>query len=159
MRFRFLQRRSSLKIASVARVTGSNVTTTGQALVDVTGLSVALVPNATYTYYATLSVSTSAVTTGTRYGVQFSQAGAAVEGQFVCSLTATASMVSERMSALNTANTTACLTTSAQSGQVLMTGIITTGANAGNFTVQHLKVTSGTSTVFINSFLQVTRIA
>lgn len=143
----------------IARVTGSNVTTTGQALVDVTGLSLALIANATYTFEAELSVSTSAVTSGTQYGVQFSGAGAAVEGQFWCSLTATASAIGERVSALNTANTTACLTTSAQSGAVLIKGVVTIAGNAGNLTIRHLKVTSGTSTVFINSFLTATRIA
>lgn len=142
-----------------ARVTGSNATTTGQALVNVTGLSVALAVNSVYTYEAVLSVSTTAVTTGTKYGVNYSVAGGAVEGQITCSLTATASMISERVSALNTANTTACLTTSGQTGAVYMRGIITTGANAGNFTVSHLKVTSGTSTVFINSYMKVTKVA
>lgn len=143
----------------IARVTGSNATTTGQALVDVTGLSVALAASATYTFDATLTVSTSAVTTGTKYAVQFSAAGASVEAQFWCSLTATASAISERVNALNTATTTACLTTSAQSGAVLLKGVLVTGVNTGNLTIQHLKVTSGTSTVFINSFLKATRIA
>lgn len=145
-------------IEQVSRVTGSNATTTGQALVDVTGLSASLVANATYTFEGVLSVSTTAVTTGTKYGVNFSAAGATVEGQMQCALTAVASMITERVNALNTANTTACLTTSAQSGAVYMRGIVATGANAGSFTVKHLKVTSGTSTVFINSFLRVVRI-
>lgn len=139
-----------------ARVTGSNVTTTGQALADITGLSVPLTTNAVYEFEAVLGVSTSAVTTGTQYGVNYSVAGGAVEAQIDGPLTSTASK-RERISALNTA-TTAFLTTSAQTGGVVIKGIITTGANAGNLTIKHLKVTSGTSTVFINSFLKVTRI-
>jgi len=140
-----------------ALVSGSNATTTGQALVDITGLSIALSANAVYEYQAVLSVLTSAVTTGVQYGVNYSAAGGAVEGQLIGSSTATATK-SERVSALNTASGT-YLTTSGQNGQVLMKGIITTGVNAGNFTVKHLKVTSGTSTVRINSFLKVTRIS
>lgn len=139
-----------------ARVTGSNVTTTGQSLTNITGLSVALAINATYEFQATLSVSTTAVTTGTEYGVNYSVAGGAVEAQITGALTNAASKT-ERINALNTA-TSAYLTTSAQTGGVTISGIVTTGANAGNFTISHLKVTSGTSTVFINSFLKVTRI-
>jgi len=139
-----------------ARVTGSNFTTTGQTLVDITGLSVALTTNAVYEIEAVLSVSTTAVTTGTQYGIQYSVAAGAIEAQVTGPLTSTASKT-ERISALNTA-TTAFLTTSAQTGGVTIKGIVTTGANAGNLTVRTLKVTSGTSTVFINSYLKVTRI-
>lgn len=139
-----------------SRVTGSNVTTTGQALVNITGLSVALTTNATYEFEAVLSVSTSAVTTGTAYGVNYSVAGGAVEAQITGASTSTAAKTL-RINALNTA-TALYLATSAQTGGVIIKGIITTGANAGNFTVSHLKLTSGTSTVFINSYLKVTRI-
>jgi hypothetical protein len=139
-----------------ARVTGSNATTTGQTLTNITGLSVALTTNAVYEFEANLTVSTSAVTTGTQYGVQYSAAGAAVEALCDGSLTTTSNQT-VRISALNTA-TVAYLTSSAQSGGILIKGVVTTGANAGNLTIQHLKVTSGTSTVFINSFLKVTRI-
>jgi hypothetical protein len=145
------------QIPVYARVTGSNATTTGQTLVNVTGLSVALTTNAVYEFEAVLSVSTTAVTTGTEYGVNYSAAGATVEAQVKGSLTS-ASDQTVRLNALNTA-TVAYLTTSAQTGGILIKGIITTGANAGNLTIQHLKVTSGTSTVFINSYLKVTRIS
>jgi hypothetical protein len=140
-----------------ARVTGSNATTTGQTLVNVTGLSVALTTNAVYEFEAFLSVSTTAVTTGTEYGVNYSVAGGTVEAFVQGSLTS-ASDQTVRLNALNTA-TVAYLTTSAQTGGILIKGTITTGANAGNLTIQHLKVTSGTSTVFINSYLKVTRIS
>lgn len=148
--------RKALGIPTYARVTGSNVTTTGQALVNITGLSIALVANATYEFEAVLSVSTSAVTTGTAYGVNYSAAGATVESHITGASTSTAAKTL-RISALNTA-TTLYLATSAQTGGILIKGIVTTGANAGNFTISHLKLTSGTSTVFINSFLKCTRI-
>lgn len=138
------------------RVSGSNVTTTGQTLTDVTGLSAALVANSIYQFEANLSVSTSAVTTGVQYGVNYSAAGATIEANIVGASSTTASKT-ERISVLNTATTT-FLATSAQSGGIRITGSVITGANAGNLTIKHLKVTSGTSTVFINSFLKVTRI-
>ena len=140
-----------------AQVTGSNVTTTGQALTDITGLSVALTTNAVYEFEAVLSVSTSAVTTGTAYGVNYSVAGGAVEAQITGSSTSTATKTL-RISAFNSA-TALYLATSAQTGGVIIKGRVTTGANAGNLTIQHLKLTSGTSTVFIGSFLKVVRIS
>lgn len=140
-----------------SEVTGSNATTTGQALVAVTGLQNALVANARYEFEAVLIVSTTAVTTGTGYGINFSAAGAAIEAFVQGSLTSTATKTL-RLNAFNTSSQ-AWLTTSAQTGGILIKGRITTGANAGNLTVQHLKVTSGTSTVFIGSFLKTIRIA
>lgn len=147
---------TTIGIPVYSRVAGSNVTTTGQALVDIAGLSNALVANATYEFEAVLSVSTSAVTTGTAYGVNFSAAGATVEAHITGSSTSTASKTL-RINALNTA-TLLYLATSAQTGGIVIKGIVTTGANAGNFTIKHLKLTSGTSTVFINSYLKTVRI-
>jgi hypothetical protein len=138
-------------------VTGSNVTTTGQSLVDITGLSVALTTSAVYEFEAVLGVSTTAVTTGTEYGINYSVSGSTVYAMITGSYTTSADR-SGRIIALNTASA-AYLTTSAQSGVILIKGIIITTTNAGNLTISHLKVTSGTSTVFIGSFLKVTRIS
>ena len=138
-----------------ARVAGSNATTTGQVLVAIPGLSADLLANSVYEFEAVLSVQSSS-TAGTKYGVNFSAAGAAVEGQLIGSASATATK-SERVSAFNTAS--GVYVGAAITGQVLIKGIITVGANAGTLTIQHLKVTSGTSTVFINSFLKVSKIA
>lgn len=148
---------TGIGIPVYAQVTGSNATTTGQALVDVTGLSVALTTNAVYEFEAIMSVSTSAVTTGTAYGCNFSAAGAAVEAQISGAATSTATKTL-RINALNTA-TALYLATSAQTGGIIIKGRVTTGANAGNFTISHLKLTSGTSTIFIGSLLKITRIS
>lgn len=148
---------TGIGIPVYAQVTGSNATTTGQALTNITGLSVALTTNAVYEFEAVMTGSTTAVTTGTGYGVQYSVAGGAVEAFITASSTSTATKTL-RISALNT-SAQAFLTTSAQTGGILIKGRVTTGANAGNLTIQHLKVTSGTSTIFIGSFLKVTRIS
>lgn len=148
---------TGIGIPVYAQVTGSNATTTGQALVDVTGLSVALTTNAVYEFEAVMSCQTSAVTTGTAYGVNYSAAGASVEASISGSSTSTA-MKNLRISALNSA-TALYLATSGQTGGIIIKGRVTTGANAGNLTIQHLKLTSGTSTVFVGSFLKVTRIS
>lgn len=137
-----------------ATVSGSDAQTTNQTLTDVTGLTFAATANHTYEFEAVLFCTTTAVTTGTKYGVQFSAAGAAAYTNYEGAITSTTGGDSST-NALNTADATAFLTTSAQSGVILIKGIFTTGGNAGNFTIQHLKVTSGTSTVKIGSVLKV----
>ena len=138
-----------------SRVTGSNVTLTTQALADITGLSAALLANSVYEFEAVLSVQSSS-TAGNGYGVNFSAAGATVEAQITGTLAA-ATQKTLRIAALNTAATP--FVTVAATGGIVIKGIIVTGANPGNLTIKHLKVTSGTSTVFINSFLKTTKIA
>lgn len=136
-------------IEQFAQVTGSNVTRTAQTLADITGLSLALAANSTYTFYAKLSVASSS-TAGNGYGVNFSAAGAAVEAGITGTLAA-ATQKAMRISALNTS--AQAFVTVAADGSIEISGRVTTGANAGNLTLQHLKVTSGTSTVYIGSFL------
>jgi len=138
------------------RVTGSNATTTGQVLVDVTGLVTPLLANSQYEFEAVLSVSTSAVTTGTAYGVNFSAAGASIEANISGASTSTATKTL-RINSFNAA-TSLYLATSGQTGGVIIKGAIVTGGNAGNLSIQHLKLGTGTSTVFIGSSLKVTRV-
>ena len=137
-----------------ARITGSDALTTGQVLVDVTGLSLALLANSVYAFESSLSVASSSAT-GNQYGVQFSQAGASVEAVLTGTLLAVTQQT-VRINALNTA--TIAFVTAAIDGGIIITGAIVTGVNAGNLTVRHLKVTSGTSTVRINSYLRATKI-
>jgi collagen type VII alpha len=138
-----------------SRVTGSNFTTTGQALTNITGLSNALAASHTYEFEAILSTASSS-TAGIEVGVQFSAAGATVECTIIGRTTASA-MQSERKSALNSAS--GIYQTTASDGQIWIKGVIVTGVNAGNLTIQLLKVTSGTATVYINSFLRTEQIA
>lgn len=147
---------TGIGIPVYTRVTGSNATTTGQSLVTITGLSIALVANAVYEVECMLIASTTAVTTGTGYGINYSAAGATIEGFVQGSATTTADKTL-RLNAFNTSSQ-AWLTTSAQTGGILIKATVTVGANAGNLTAQHLKVTSGTSTVFIGAYMKVTRI-
>lgn len=135
---------------TTARVTGSNVTTTGQTLVDATGLSVALKANTVYEFEAVLMTQSSS-TAGNQYAVNYSAAGASIEAQISGTLAAATSR-SDRISALNTA--TVAYNVVAAVGAMRIQGIVTTGANPGNLVIRHLKVTSGTSTIFINSYLK-----
>lgn len=140
--------------ALYGRVTGSNVTQTAQTLADITGLSVALLANSVYDFQACLSVASSS-TAGNGYGIQFSTAGATVEAQISGTSTATAS-ITKRINALNTS--AQVFNAVAAGGGIWIEGIIVTGVNAGNLTIQHLKVTSGTATVYVNSYLRAIKI-
>jgi hypothetical protein len=135
-------------------VTGSNATTTTQALGNIPGLTLPLLANSVYEFEAALSVASSS-TAGNGYGINFSAAGAGIEAQITGTLAA-ATQKMQRFNALNSAQSP--FVTVAANGGISITGIVTTGANAGNLTVQHLKVTSGTSTVFINSFLKAIKV-
>lgn len=133
----------------------NDVTTTSTSFVDITGLSIALEANKTYVFRVGLSAGTSADVSGTRYTMQFSAAGASLEAQIVNPISQTNARA-ERLSAFNTAPLSNSLTTSAQTGAILITGRVVTGSNAGDLTVRHLKNTSGTATIYAGSFLEVT---
>jgi hypothetical protein len=138
-------------------VSGSNATNATTTLADITGLSVALAINSVYEFEAHLVLGTSADTDGTGYAVQYSAAGATVEAGFIGSANGVAGAKTLRINAFNT-STVACLVTNAQTGVATIKGIVRTGANAGDLTIQHKKFVAGTSTVYIDSFLKVTKI-
>jgi hypothetical protein len=134
-------------------VSGSNATTTGQSLVDVTGLVSGTLTNSTlYEVEAWLYVTTSNVTTGTEYGIGAGgSGGAAVVEALVTGTTTTNAGTTVTLSASATA-TAAFMTTSSSSGVIYIHGFVTTrGSGTANISIQHLKVTSGTSTVNIGS--------
>lgn len=138
-----------------ARVTGSNATTSSTTLVDVTGMSVALSANSVYEFVANIT-GNGADSNGVKFGVNYSAAGATVEAGIFADVAGTG-MRSRRINALNSA-TAQSFFTSSNDVAALIQGTITTGANAGNITIQHLKGTSGTSTIYTGSYLKVTKI-
>ena len=148
---------SSNGIPAYARVTTADVTETGQTLVNITGLSVALAASAVYEFEANLSCAGDTGTDGNQYGVDFSgAAGATLEASLYAPPTST-TMKTERINAVNTASS-AYFTTASQSGGVLIKGIISTNGDTGNLTIKQLKAVSGTATVYVGSYLKVTRI-
>jgi hypothetical protein len=135
------------------RVETSDFTTTSTTLVDITGLSVPLAANTVYELDSNLSLRSSSAA-GIKVGVNFSAAGATIEA--TC-LHGASNAAYDRINAFNTAS--AVFMTSITDGGDRIKGIITTGANAGNLTIQLLKVTSGTATSYIGSFMRVNKIA
>jgi hypothetical protein len=139
---------------TTVRVSGSDATTTGQTLVDITGLASGTLTNSTkYEIEAVLDVSTSAVTTGTEYGIGAGgTGGAAVVSVILTGTTTGTSASSEGLSTTAGTASTARLLTSGQSGTIMLKGFVTTrGSGTATISVQHLKVTSGTSTVKVGS--------
>ena len=138
-------------------VSGSNATTTGQSLVDITGLTSGTLSNSTtYEVEAMLFVTTSNVTTGTQYGIGAGGTGGAavVEALFI-GTTTTNAVTQVTQSAASTAQGT-FLTTSSASGIIFIKGIVTTrGSGTATISIQHLTVTSGTSTVNIGSWMKI----
>lgn len=138
------------------RVSGSNATTTGQSLVDITGLNSVALSNATlYEVEAVLYVTTSAVTTGTQYAITAGGTGGASEVFMNVSGTTTTNAATTVTQAASGTQIGTFLTTSGSSGIVTFKGyVLTRGSGTATISVQHLKVTSGTSTVKIGSVLR-----
>lgn len=135
------------------RVITSDATTTGQSLVDITGLVSGTLTNSTkYEVEFFLDCTTSSVTTGTEYGIGAGgSGGAAVVNVLFSGTTTSAAAAMQTINAAATA-TTAMLTTSGSSGVMYGHGFVTTrGAGTATISITHLKVTSGTSTVKFNS--------
>lgn len=141
---------------SVSMVSGSDATTTGQSLVDVTGLTFSAAANTTYEFRAVLNCTTTAVTTGTEYGL--ANVGTAMTTVFTATGATNAATGATYFVSATNAATQPFLLASGQSGIVVLEGQFTMGATAGNVTVRHLKVTSGTSTVKQGSSFKVRKL-
>lgn len=140
-------------------VSSSDATTTGQTLVDITGLVTGtLALNTNYIFQGVLYVTTTAVTTGTQYGTNVTVAPTRIAGNYI-GPTTVASNVQTMLASGTNANNIASgtfLTTASEEGVVLIDGFVTTaGSGSPVFSLRHLKVTSGTSTVKIGSRLTV----
>lgn len=142
---------------TTAKVSASDATTTGQTLVDITGLSIATAIQTLYEFEALLYVTTSAVATGCEYGVSLGDVSPTNSVLAGCLFTGPVTGItagSSHVVAFNTADTTAFLTTSGQSGVVWLRGFFYSGDGVAALSVRHLKVVSGTSTVKIGSWLR-----
>lgn len=143
---------------SIAKVAGSNATRTAQTLADITGLTAAVLHAHTYEFEAVLQVVASADTNGMEVGVAVTQTPVSVQA-IVTGNTATTTVASVAIVAAATA-TAAFNTSSTGVGEIVIKGHIVTHATLdGTLSIQHLKVTSGTSTVLIGSTLKVKLVA
>lgn len=135
----------------------TNHTTTSTSLTSITGLALALQANSYYEIEIVLGVNSSSQT-GCGYGLNWSSINAYIEAQISGTNTITGSKCL-RFTNFNASVSpwlTAAVST-AVAGGIMIKGIITT-TNAGTVTVQHHKVTSGTSTVYLNSYIKATKV-
>lgn len=135
--------------------TSQDRATTNTSATDIPDLSVALLANSAYEFEALLRAASSS-TAGCKYAVQFSAAGAAAYAVYTGATAATTAAVTAT-NALNTLEATAFIA-AAIDGMIVIRGLIFTGANAGNLTIQQAKVTNGTATVRANSILKVRKV-
>lgn len=140
------------------QVSGSDATTTGQTLVDVTGLvTPTLTASANYEIEAMLIVTTTAVATGTEYGVNCTGTGTTQGIIYIGPTTVSGGvqvMAENGTNVNNTAAAPAMLTTNSETGVVWIRGVVGTGTGSPTIAIRHLKVTSGTSTVKIGSIMR-----
>lgn len=136
---------------AIGQVAGSAFTTPSTTLVDITGLSVALLANHTYEIEGILDIATSNDANGSFMGMNFSAAGATSRVLFTGGATAA---VSTPVNALNSNSGSKFLTSANAVGICIAKGVVTVGANPGNFTLMTCHGGSGTSTVQIGSILK-----
>jgi hypothetical protein len=137
-------------------VTGSDATTTLQTAVDVPGMTSGLLSTSTeYEIEVVARVATDATTTGTKY--LFHMTGTGTPTINVCgSATSTSATAAANICvvAYDTA-TPAAMVAASLTGIVQFRGFFTTGTGSPSITFQHTKVTSGTSTVFVGSWMRI----
>lgn len=138
-----------------AYVSGSNATTTSLTAVDITGMSITLDASSSYILESHISGGTSSAA-GVKHGIAFSgAAGATPEGGIEYWGEATSAWV--RVSSLP--GLSGAITSTLPELRSDFYLFLRTGVNSGNLTMQHLKITSGTSTVYIGSYMKVTKVA
>jgi hypothetical protein len=131
----------------------ANTTTTSTTGVDITSLTQAVVAGGVYQFEAQLLVGTSADTGGVSYGVALTAAGTATVG--IIGTATVSAMVSGYLSA--GAFSGNFLQAASINGTVTIKGIIRATAS-GNFSIKHRKNVSGTSTVYVDSYLRLIKI-
>jgi trimeric autotransporter adhesin len=138
--------------SSVA-VSGSDVTTTNTTATDITGLTFSALANSVYEIDAVIWTNSSSAA-GMNVGVGYSAAGATLVAEATSVTTGTGGVTG-----LTTLGTPV-IANSANNvdGTCVVRGFVKTGANAGNITMQHSKVTSGTSTVRTGSVFKVKKL-
>ena len=128
-------------------VTGSDATTTGQLLTDITGLVTGTLAVSTlYSIHAVLYVSTSSDTSGIKYGIHAGGTGAAATVNALCfGTTVVAGTIGETISVIDTQTGNAFLSSAATSGTIEITGwVVTRSTGTPTISIQHLKLVGGT---------------
>ena len=134
--------------------------TTNSTLTDIPDLSVALAINSWYEFEALLWMDSS-TTAGGRVAHAYSAAGAigGCNGDGALNPASSNTTWHTQLGAAGGTSASIVLTTASTKGAVFLKGFVVTGANAGNLTIQQLKITSGTITTYKGSVLKVRKVA
>ncbi len=142
-----------------ALVTGTNAITSSTSLVDITGLVIPVLPNSIYEVDSQITIQSSTID-GVKVGIGLTNSsGATIEAQWWSGNDTAGTYMNapDRITVFNTPSRT--ILGAGDIGLSIIKGTFTTGSTNGNVSLKHLKVTSGTSTVFVGSFLKVMRIS
>jgi len=138
---------------TLLKVSGSDATTTGQTLVDITGLVTPTLSTSTlYEVEVMLWASSSEATNGCKYAVQVDGTGPTLSVSYQINKATDLAPNVGTLVASNTASGGANVVTTPS--LIFMKGFVLTGTGTPVIRIQHLKVTSGTSTVKIGSVLK-----
>lgn len=141
---------------TTSKVTGSDFTTSSLTLVDITGLTFSAAASKLYEVDVLLRMQVT-TTAGGQFGMQYSAAGAT--GHFMYNGGQSATAQISQCQILGSVNAGAFGLVANTDIVIRIKGFVVTGANTGNITVQGLKVTSGTLTVYKGSRMTVTLLA
>lgn len=141
---------------SFVQVATSDFTTTSASLVDITGLTYAGAINSLYEIECALKVQSSD-TNGMRFSVAFSAAGATGSITYYGASTSTTFL--GQANVLSTAQATAYATTATTDDIMFIKAVVSIGASTGNITIQVLKVSAGTATVYVGSVMKIKKLA
>jgi parallel beta-helix repeat protein len=137
-------------------VADSDVTTTGQSLTDITGLSIPIPASQIWSFEALIDMNSSTGANGIQFAVNV-PTSATIEWSQVGTTTGVTATNSARSSSVNTANTAIC--TYAGDGVVRIHGTVVNSTSAGLIQIRFLKVTSGTARIYKGSYIIGRRLA
>ncbi len=132
----------------------NNATTTSQALGD-SGLSFPVIANEVCEFEFTLRIGSTG-TAGMKLALTFPN-GATLTAVVRANSNSVTALIADLITASATSGAT-IMTIASQNGTATIRGCIVNGVNAGNVSLQFLKVTSGTATIAANSFVTAKRI-
>ena len=143
---------------STALVTGANATTSSASFVNIPmNKPVPLLANSTYEFKAQLSLNSSNVN-GLEVAIQFSNPGGGEKIEAAGhseNVSVSGYGNPKRITSFGSSIYGVILVNTNDDGTAYLSGVITTGTNAGNLTMQFKKDTNGTATCYIGSLLKV----
>ncbi len=137
-----------------------DLTTTNTTATDVTGFGFNIAANEVWSFEIYCKIGSSSAA-GTKYAINI-PSGATIMAQVWGSLGSTTAYTQDTISAATTlgvAFNTAGLTTAAQGANLTIRGVVANGSTPGTVQFQHAKGTSGTSTIYANSYMVARRIS